>query len=172
MAAARLVTLGAALALVLPAMAASSSGAEYRALRARDYQFPETVPLESRQQADPERFQCHSDCGNTILDSETGNDDYCDDEAWRGLLDACLECVGEHPIWPHYSEKVQGAAARCGLSDEDATPTATAVASGEATTTNGSSGTPTASPTASPSASGVSTRPMVAARFGVSPQLT
>ncbi|KAH6693808.1 hypothetical protein F5X68DRAFT_47113 [Plectosphaerella plurivora] len=140
MAAARLVTLGAALSLVLPT-ALASSGADYRALRARDYQLADSV-LESRQEMTPERFQCHSDCGNSILDAEV--EGYCDSEAWQGLLESCLECVGEYPIWQHYRDPVQAAASACGL---EATPTAVAVPSeGEAT--------PTRPPTATGSSGG------------------
>jgi hypothetical protein len=151
MAAARIVTLGAALALVLPS-ALASSGAEYRALRARDYQIPDTIPLESRQDISPEKFQCHSDCGTFILDAEASG---CEDEAWQGLLESCLECVGEFPIWQHYSAPVQAAADACGL---EATPTAVAV---ETEVVSTSTGAPTATGTASGDEQEASSSPTV-----------
>lgn len=157
MVATKLVTLGAALALAVPAVA--SPATSYRVLRARDFQFPDVVPIEKRQDVSPDRFQCHSDCGNTILDGE--NDGYCDSSAWRSLLDACLECVPNHPIWQWYSEGVQGAAEKCGLSAEPGSP-ATPIGGGgddEETTTAAAQPSTTAAPAPAPETTTEETAP-------------
>lgn len=146
MVASTLISLSAALALAVPATASPSYGA------IKGFQFPDAVPIEKRQVSGPQ-FECHSACGNTILESE--NAGYCDSSEWRELLDECLICVEEFPIWQWYGEGVQGAAAGCDLSAEPGSP-ATPIGGGdddeeeeeeETTTTTSTTAPPVASPT-------------------------
>ncbi|KAK0383648.1 hypothetical protein NLU13_9559 [Sarocladium strictum] len=83
----------------------------------REFQFPDSVPLNKRQTSGP-KFECHSACGNAILQSRDSSD-YCDSTEWVGLLDDCLDCALEFEIWQYYSPEVKPAAEACGL---NATP--------------------------------------------------
>jgi hypothetical protein len=99
---------------VLPVVAlASSAIASSAILLPRElHQF---VPIEARQ-VSPEQYECHSDCGNSILNS---NGDYCNDPAWIAGFEDCLACANDFNIWRHYGDGVTRVAEACGL---DATP--------------------------------------------------
>jgi hypothetical protein len=97
-------------AVAAPVLALASASAA-------EFQFPDSVPMHKRQTSGP-KFECHSACGNTILQSQS-NADYCDDSTWNGLFEDCMDCALEFEIWQYYSPQVKPAAEACGL---DPTP--------------------------------------------------
>ncbi|ODA82461.1 hypothetical protein RJ55_00968 [Drechmeria coniospora] len=99
--------------VVLGSLASAVAAA---AAAAGSFQFPESVPLHSRQTQGPS-YQCHANCGYAIQNSV--REGYCNDDAWLDLLDGCLDCALEYNIWQHYGNKVGAAAEKCGL---DASP--------------------------------------------------
>ncbi|KAG7109547.1 hypothetical protein HYQ44_011531 [Verticillium longisporum] len=144
MVATRIFSVGAALALALPATASPT-------LARRAFEISEFTPFQKRQ-VSSEQFACHSACGNTILESETGTA-HCSSTAWRTRLDECLDCVQEFPIWQFYSEGVQAGATACGLTAEPGSPSS----GGETETT------PAAEPTPAPVTTTAAAAPTTAA---------
>ncbi|GAB7360841.1 hypothetical protein MBLNU230_g0827t1 [Neophaeotheca triangularis] len=90
--------------------ASASSG-----LVARELPLPHLVPIEKRQDVSPEQYQCHSNCGNAILDADG---DHCDSSDWNELYSGCMECAEEFGIWQWYQSGVTEAAEECGLDAE------------------------------------------------------
>ncbi|KAF5012458.1 hypothetical protein FDECE_1510 [Fusarium decemcellulare] len=97
-------------AVVLGSQATLASG-----LTQREFQFPDSVPLSRRQTSGPE-YQCHANCGYTILGAE--DEGYCDDAEWKELLEGCLKCANTYDMWGDYGEGVKGAAKGCGIDAE------------------------------------------------------
>ncbi|EEY20559.1 predicted protein [Verticillium alfalfae VaMs.102] len=144
MVATRIFSVGAALALALPATASPT-------LARRSFEISEFTPFQKRQ-VSSEQFACHSACGNTIIESESGTA-HCSSTAWRTRLDECLDCVQDFPIWQFYSEGVQAGATACGLTAEPGSPSS----GGETETT------PAAEPTAAPVTTTAAAAPTTAA---------
>ncbi|KAF7562311.1 hypothetical protein G7046_g1820 [Stylonectria norvegica] len=80
------------------------------------FEFPDSVPLSRRQTSGPV-YECHSNCGYTIIDAKDAG--YCDSAEWNKLFEACLACANQYDIWEDYGDGVKAAAEGCGL---DATP--------------------------------------------------
>ncbi|KAF4975022.1 hypothetical protein FZEAL_8143 [Fusarium zealandicum] len=97
-------------AVVLGSLAAVASASVKR-----EFQFPDTVPLSRRQTSGPE-YECHANCGYTIMNAE--DEGYCDSDEWNELLDGCLKCANEYDMWADYGRGVQAAAEACGLEAE------------------------------------------------------
>ncbi|KAI8714634.1 hypothetical protein NCS52_01183800 [Fusarium sp. LHS14.1] len=91
----------------------------------RELPFPDSVPLHKRQPSGAE-YQCHADCGYTILNAD--EEGYCDSDEWKKLLADCLKCANQYDMWGDYGNGVTGAAKACGI---DAVPEG--AASGSAT---------------------------------------
>ncbi|KAL1874351.1 hypothetical protein VTK73DRAFT_434 [Phialemonium thermophilum] len=121
------------------------------ALPSLDSPFPEFAALQARQAPGSPEYECHADCGYTILDASIQG--HCDNSTWKGLLQDCLECANKFDIWQYYGNGVQSAAQGCGL---------TAVPS-PASTAGGSTAPVT---TASPSPSETATPPPVTVSSG------
>ncbi|ORY68226.1 uncharacterized protein BCR38DRAFT_481711 [Pseudomassariella vexata] len=112
-------------------------------------EFNSIIGIE-RRQASGASYECHADCGYTIIGART--DGYCDNSTWTDLLDDCLDCALVYDIWKDYGDSVTAAAKGCGL---DATPkaansTATA-SSGSTTVPSTSTSSPTTTESSAPS---------------------
>ncbi|KAM0434043.1 hypothetical protein ACHAPT_003987 [Fusarium lateritium] len=97
-------------AVVLGSLAALASAATKR-----EFQFPDSVPLHRRQPSGPE-YQCHANCGYTILNAD--EEGYCDSDEWKKLLADCLKCANQYDMWGDYGDGVKGVAKACGIDAE------------------------------------------------------
>ncbi|KAL2677091.1 hypothetical protein Neosp_010858 [[Neocosmospora] mangrovei] len=99
----------------------------------RELPFPDSVPLHKRQPSGAE-YQCHADCGYTILNAD--EEGYCDSDEWKQLLADCLKCANQYDMWGDYGNGVTGAAKACGI---DAVPEGAASGSATGGSATGSS---------------------------------
>ncbi|TPX12523.1 uncharacterized protein E0L32_000700 [Thyridium curvatum] len=67
----------------------------------------------ARQAPGSAEYQCHSDCGYTIINSRTPG--YCDSAEWKDLLNKCLACANTYNMWKDYGNGVGAAAKGCGI---------------------------------------------------------
>ncbi|KZL82262.1 hypothetical protein CI238_08493, partial [Colletotrichum incanum] len=77
------------------------------------FEYPDTVPIEKRQDPGTPRYQCHEDCG--LLITLGRQDGYCDSSEWTERYDRCMACALTESIWQYYSSSVTAAASKCGL---------------------------------------------------------
>ncbi|GJC82981.1 hypothetical protein ColLi_05819 [Colletotrichum liriopes] len=77
------------------------------------FEYPDTVPLEKRQDPGTPRYQCHEDCG--LLITLGRQDGYCDNSEWTERYGRCMACALTESIWQYYSNSVTAAASKCGL---------------------------------------------------------
>ncbi|KAK1971943.1 hypothetical protein LY78DRAFT_688651 [Colletotrichum sublineola] len=91
------------------------------------FAYPDTVPLDKRQEPGTPRYQCHEDCG--VLISLGRQDGYCETAEWAERYGRCMGCALEYGIWKYYSGGVITAAGKCGL-----TPTPSPSGAAAATT--------------------------------------
>ncbi|GJC97082.1 hypothetical protein ColKHC_05908 [Colletotrichum higginsianum] len=94
------------------------------------FEYPDTVPLEKRQEPGTPRYQCHEDCG--LLISLGRTEGYCDSAEFNERYGRCMSCANTEGIWMYYRASVTAAAAECGL---DAVPSPSGGGAAPATTT-------------------------------------
>ncbi|KAM5344971.1 hypothetical protein ACJ41O_010833 [Fusarium nematophilum] len=112
----------------------------------REFQFPDSVPLSRRQTSGPE-YECHANCGYTILNAE--DEGYCDSPEWKELFEGCLACANQYDMWGDYGAGVEAAAEACGL---EAVPEGASGGSGGSATGPAAEATATVDATAETSA--------------------
>ncbi|OBR08849.1 hypothetical protein CH63R_07614 [Colletotrichum higginsianum IMI 349063] len=134
------------------------------------FEYPDTVPLEKRQEPGTPRYQCHEDCG--LLISLGRTEGYCDSAEFNERYGRCMSCANTEGIWMYYRASVTAAAAECGLdavpspSGGGAAPATTTAAPAPATTTAAPA--PPVSTTATTSAAAV-TEPAVSDTSAAAP---
>ncbi|EFQ26798.1 hypothetical protein CGRA01v4_08932 [Colletotrichum graminicola] len=97
------------------------------------FEYPDTVPLDKRQEPGTPRYQCHEDCG--VLISLGRQDGYCETAEWTERYGRCMSCALEYDIWKYYSGSVTTAATKCGL-DPTPSPSGAAAATTAAPATS------------------------------------